>query len=163
MATQPQSPARLAFGPFEVNSQAGELLKSGVHVRLSGQPFQILLVLLAHPGDAVTRDRLCQQIWGDETFVDFEHGLNAAMNKVRRALGDSAENPRYIETVPGRGYRFIGAMERRLPAPVPSSSPVPNSGPIRVYSRRPPHAALLLACTALIAAAVCRRNAPPSA
>src|SRR5271154_1321177 len=97
MPPQSQSPPRLAFGPFEVNVPAGQLLKSGVRIRLSGQPFQILLILLAHPGDVVTNEQLREQIWKDGTFVDFEHGLHAAVNKLRRGLGDSAENPRYIE------------------------------------------------------------------
>jgi Tol biopolymer transport system component/DNA-binding winged helix-turn-helix (wHTH) protein len=123
MASQPQSTARLAFGPFEVNVPAGQLLKSGVRIRLSGQPFQILLILLAHPGDVVTNEQLRERIWKEGTFVDFEHGLHAAVNKLRRALGDSAENPRYIETVPGRGYRFIGALGRQ---PVPISGSLGN-------------------------------------
>jgi eukaryotic-like serine/threonine-protein kinase len=118
MASQPHSTARLAFGPFEVNVPAGQLLKSGVRIRLSGQPFRVLVALLAHPGDVVTNEQLCEQIWKEGTFVDFEHGLHAAVNKLRRALGDSADNPRYIETVPGRGYRFIGALGRQ---PVPIS------------------------------------------
>jgi Tol biopolymer transport system component/DNA-binding winged helix-turn-helix (wHTH) protein len=120
MATHPKPPARLAFGPFEVNAEADELLKNGVRIRLPGQPFQILLLLLAHPERVVTREQLREQIWSEGTFVDFEHGLNAAMNKLRRALGDSADNPRYIETLPGRGYRFIGPVEHRLSAPVSS-------------------------------------------
>jgi Tol biopolymer transport system component/DNA-binding winged helix-turn-helix (wHTH) protein len=111
MATQPKSQARHAFGPFEVDASAGELRKRGVRLRLSGQPLQILLTLLAHPGEVVTREQMREEVWTETTFVDFEHGLNAAMNKLRRALGDSAENPRYIETVPGRGYRFIGIPE----------------------------------------------------
>src|ERR1044072_5045238 len=90
--------ARLTFGPFEVNASTGELLKGGIRVRLPAQPFAILLQLLQHPGELVTRQQLREQIWGEGTFVDFEHGLNAAMNKLRRALGDSAEKPRYIET-----------------------------------------------------------------
>jgi len=109
MTSQPQ-PYRAAFGPFEVDAAAGELRKSGLRIRLAGQPFQILLVLLAHPGEVVSRDQLTKQIWSEGTFVDFEHGLSAAVNKLRRALGDSAENPRYIETVPGFGYRFIGSI-----------------------------------------------------
>jgi TolB-like protein/DNA-binding winged helix-turn-helix (wHTH) protein len=108
---RPQYTARLAFGPFELDASASELRKRGVRLRLTGQPFQILLEVLAHPGEVVTREQLCERIWRDGTFVDFEHGLSAAMNKLRRALGDSAENPRYIETVPGRGYRFIGMLE----------------------------------------------------
>src|ERR1700733_11994889 len=122
MATQPQSPARLAFGPFEVNAPAGELRRSGIRVRLSGQPIQMLLLLLAHPGDVVPRERFRDEIWSEGTFVDFERGLNAAMNKLRRALGDSADNPRYIETVPGRGYRFIGILERPYSPLITSSA-----------------------------------------
>src|SRR5215471_1695751 len=121
MATQPQSAARLAFGPFEVNGEAGELRKRGVRVRLSGQPFQILLVLLTHPGDVVTREQLREEIWSETTFVDFEHGLNAAMNKLRRALGDAAEKSRYIETLPRKGYRFIAPLAG-LEVTVPSAS-----------------------------------------
>src|SRR5271155_3274165 len=112
MASQSQFPAWLAFGPFGVNVQARQLPRGGVRIRLSGQPFQVLLSLLAHPGDVVTNEQLREQIWKEGTFVDFEHGLHAAVNKLRRALGDSAENPRYVETVPGRGYRFVGALER---------------------------------------------------
>jgi eukaryotic-like serine/threonine-protein kinase len=118
MATQPKSPARHVFGPFEVDASAGELRKRGVRLRLSGQPLQILLTLLAHPGEVVTREQLREEVWSETTFVDFEHGLNAAMNKLRRALGDSAEKPRYIETVAGRGYRFIGISEADRAAPV---------------------------------------------
>ena len=112
MAPQHSSPAPVVFGPFEVNAHTGELRKRGVRVRLSGQPFHILLLLLAKPGELVTREELREQLWSDGTFVDFEHGVNAAINKLRRALDDSAEHPRYIETAPGRGYRFIGTLER---------------------------------------------------
>src|SRR5580700_7906883 len=129
MAPQPQSPARLAFGPFEVNVPAEQLLKSGVRIRLSGQPFQILLILLAHPGDVVANEQLCDQIWKEGTFVDFEHGLHAAVNKLRRGLGDTAENPRYIETVPGRGYRFIAAVERQR-GPIPLEAGYLSTSPL---------------------------------
>ena len=135
MWPQYPTPARLAFGPFEVNAAAGELLKSGVRIRLSSQPFQILLTLLAHPGDVVTSEQLHEQIWPDGTFVDFEHGLHAAVNKLRRVLGESAENPRYVETVPGRGYRFIGAVERDPRTPISSRS---GALPTLVPSSRPP-------------------------
>jgi DNA-binding winged helix-turn-helix (wHTH) protein/Tol biopolymer transport system component len=125
---QPQSPTRLVFGPFEVNAPAGELRKKGIRIPLSNQPLQILLVLLAHPGDVVSREALRKQIWGQGTFVDFEHSLNATINKVRQALGDSAENPHYIETVPGRGYRFIGSVQQKrsgdIVAPVLCQMPV---------------------------------------
>jgi len=123
MGSVHQRPARLAFGAFEVNASTGELSKGGIGVRLGAQPFQILLILLEHPGELVTREQLREQIWGEGTFVDFEHGLNTAINKLRSALGDSAERPRYIETVPGRGYRFISTISRPFdsrPAPDPS-------------------------------------------
>src|SRR5215471_6949381 len=113
MATQPQSAARLAFGPFEVNAEAGELRKRGVRVRLSGQPFQILLALLAHPGEVVTREQLREEIWAETTFVDFEHGLNAAVNKLRRALA-----------IPPR----IRTISKHCPARVIASS-LPLLGP----------------------------------
>jgi DNA-binding winged helix-turn-helix (wHTH) protein len=82
---------------------------------LSEQPFRILIALLAHPGELVSREQLRDQVWTDSTFVDFDDGLNTAINKLRRALGDAAENPRYIETRPGRGYRFIGALRVARP------------------------------------------------
>src|SRR5689334_1754453 len=110
--TPREQQARIAFGPFELDASGGRLYKSGLRVRLAGQPFQILLVLLARPDEVVSRETLRAQIWGDSTFVDFEHSLSAAINKLRRALGDSAEKPRYIETVPGRGYRFIGSVQQ---------------------------------------------------
>jgi eukaryotic-like serine/threonine-protein kinase len=110
MSTPSQLPVLLTFGPFEVNTSTGELRKGGIRVRLPGQPFAILLRLIQHSGEVVTREQLRNEIWGEGTFVDFEHGLNAAMNKLRRVLGDSAETPRYIETLPGRGYRFVGAL-----------------------------------------------------
>jgi DNA-binding winged helix-turn-helix (wHTH) protein/Tfp pilus assembly protein PilF len=111
----------LSFGPFEVDASTRELRKRGVRVRLSGQPFQILLILLARPGDLVTREQLRDDLWSEGTFVDFEGSLNAAVKKLRRALNESAENPRYIETVPKRGYRFIAPVIEspniRLPVP----------------------------------------------
>src|SRR5262245_53170607 len=107
MAHAIQTPGRMTFGPFEVDVSARELLEDGIRVRLPGQPFEMRMVRLKNPGEVVTREQLRDQIWKDGTFVDFEHGLNAAMNKLRRILGDSAEKPRYIETVQGRGYRFV--------------------------------------------------------
>jgi Tol biopolymer transport system component/DNA-binding winged helix-turn-helix (wHTH) protein len=104
------------FGRFEVDLRLGELRKNGIRVKLTGQPFQILVILLEHSGDLVTREQLQQRLWSSDTFVDFDRGLNAAINRVREALGDSAENPRFVETLPRRGYRFIGKLE----SPVPS-------------------------------------------
>lgn len=118
MTSPNQPPVRVTFGPFEVNTSTGELLKGGTRVRLPAQPFAILLVLLKTPGELVTREQLREQIWAEGTFVDFEHGLNAAMNKLRRALSDSAENPRYIETTPGRGYRFVGMLDSEHVVPI---------------------------------------------
>jgi TolB-like protein/DNA-binding winged helix-turn-helix (wHTH) protein/Tfp pilus assembly protein PilF len=106
-----EPPPKLRFGPFEADLHAGELRKHGLRVRLAGQPLEILSVLMERPGEVVTREELRQRLWPADTFVDFDHGLNAAVNKLREALGDSAEEPRYVETLPRRGYRFIGTLE----------------------------------------------------
>jgi TolB-like protein/DNA-binding winged helix-turn-helix (wHTH) protein/Tfp pilus assembly protein PilF len=103
-------PAR--FGPFEVDFRAGELLKNGRRIRLQDQPLQVLALLLEHPGETVTREELHQKLWPNDTFVDFDHGVNNAINRLRETLCDSPENPRYIETLPRRGYRFISRVER---------------------------------------------------
>jgi DNA-binding winged helix-turn-helix (wHTH) protein/Flp pilus assembly protein TadD len=99
------------FGTFNVDLRSGELRKGGVKVKLYGQPFNVLAALLERPGQVVTREELQQKLWAGDTFVDFEHGLNKAINKVREALGDDADNPRFIETLPRRGYRFIAPVE----------------------------------------------------
>ena len=98
------------FAVFEVDLRSGELRKSGVRIKLQDQPFRLLRILLDHPGEVVTRDELQRQIWPSDTFVDFDRGLNNAVKRLREALGDTAETPRYIETLPKRGYRFIGAL-----------------------------------------------------
>ncbi len=100
------------FGVYEVDLRAGELRKRGLKVRLQEKPFQILAALLEHPGEVVTREELRGRLWNAHTFVDFEGSLNAAVNKLREALGDSAENPRFVETLPRRGYRFLASVER---------------------------------------------------
>ncbi len=108
----PQSPSRIArFGAFELDLNAGELRKSGVRLRLQGQPFQVLALLLERAGDVVTREELRQKLWPSDTFVDFDHSVNTAINKVREALGDSASSPRYVETLARRGYRFIAPVQ----------------------------------------------------
>ena len=99
------------FGVFELDLASEELRKSGVRVKLTEQPFQVLVTLLERPGELIKRDELRQKLWADDTFVDFDHSLNAAINKLREALGDSAGNPRFVETVPRRGYRFIAPVE----------------------------------------------------
>jgi TolB-like protein/DNA-binding winged helix-turn-helix (wHTH) protein/Flp pilus assembly protein TadD len=99
--------ARLSFGVFELDLRAAELRKHGLRIRLQEQPFQVLAMLLEHPGEVVTREELQKKLWPADTFVDFDHGLNKAINKLREALGDSAESPRFVETVARRGYRFL--------------------------------------------------------
>jgi DNA-binding winged helix-turn-helix (wHTH) protein/Flp pilus assembly protein TadD len=107
------------FGDFEVDLRSGELRKHGIRLKLQDQPFQVLAHLLEHPGEVVTREELRQKLWPADTFVDFDTGLNSAIKKLRDALGDSAEEPRYIETLPRRGYRFIAHVENGdLPAAV---------------------------------------------
>src|SRR5882672_1376841 len=98
---------RLRFGVFELDPRAGELRKHGLRVRLQEQPFQVLAMLLEHPGEVLTREELQRKLWPADTFVDFDHGLNKAINKIREALSDSAESPRFVETVARRGYRFL--------------------------------------------------------
>src|SRR6476659_307 len=101
-----QPPRRLSFGVFEADIRTGELTKLGKRVRLQEQPFQLLAILLDKPGELVTREELRDRLW-PQTIIDFDHGLNKAVSKIREALGDSADNPRFIETVAGRGYRFL--------------------------------------------------------
>src|ERR1700693_2635364 len=102
---------RLRFGVFELDLRAGELRKHGLRVRLQEQPFQVLAMLLAHPGEVVTREQLQEMLWSADTFVDFDHGLNKAISKIREALSDSAESPRFVETVARRGYRFLADVK----------------------------------------------------
>ena len=102
---------RYRFGIFEADAATGELRRKGARLRLSAQPFQALLVLLEHAGELVTREELSQALWPDGTFVDFEHGVNSAVNRLREALGDTATNPRFIETLVRRGYRFVAPVE----------------------------------------------------
>jgi DNA-binding winged helix-turn-helix (wHTH) protein len=103
--------ASVRFGSFEVDLRAAELRKSGVKIKLQGQPFQVLALLLERPGEVVTREELQEKLWAGETFVDFEHGLNKAISRLREALSDEADNPRFIETLPRRGYRLIAPVE----------------------------------------------------
>jgi len=111
MTEKPGKGQRISFGPFQADLAAGELRKAGRRVRLQEQPFQVLAALLERPGEAVTRDELRQRLWPDATFVDFDQGLNTAINKLRDALGDSAANPRFVETLPRRGYRFTYPLD----------------------------------------------------
>jgi cholera toxin transcriptional activator len=127
--TPQSSPAGkiVRFGGFAADLAAGELRKGGVRVRLQEQPFQVLALLLERPAEVVTREELRQKLWPADTFVDFDHSLNTAVNKLREALGDSASSPRYVETLARRGYRFLAPVERFEPsAPLGEpTSPVP--------------------------------------
>ena len=142
------TPRCIQFGTFELDSAAGELRKHGIKIRLQEQPLQILQQLLEHSGEVVTREDLQKRIWPADTFVDFDHGLYSAVQRLRDALGDNAETPRYIETLPRRGYRFIAAVQHgngveakvgtasaEAPASVISERPAPRRSlrvPIRV-------------------------------
>ena len=129
--SHPSPPAQASkfwFSNFEIDAKDMELRKEGVRIRLQDQPFRILLILMESPGELVTREELRDRVWAAETFVEFEHSLNTSINKLRRALNDSAGQPRYIETVPRRGYRFIGELQT-VPAMTPVSEPAPGAKP----------------------------------
>ena len=122
-------PELLRFGIFEVDLRAGELRKNGLRVRLQEQPFQVLAMLLERPGEIVGRQELQKKLWPADTFVDFDHGLNKAINKLRDALGDSAESPRFVETIARRGYRFLADVKAADAVPVrsPEKAAPPSS------------------------------------
>src|SRR5215469_15007552 len=111
--TNDQAPVAggLKFGPFELLVDTGELRKDGVRLKLSGQPIQVLARLVAEPGKLITREELQAELWPGSSYGDFEKGLNAAVNRLREYLGDSVTKPKYIETIPRCGYRFIGVLE----------------------------------------------------
>ena len=111
MAASAGSSAHVSFGDFEVDLRAGELRHNGDKIKLGERPLQVLAALLEHPGEVVTREELQQKLWTTDTFVDFEHSINTAVLRLREALGDHAENPRYIETLPRHGYRFIWPVD----------------------------------------------------
>jgi len=125
----------LRFGSFEANARAGELRKQGLKVKLQDQPFQILIMLLERPGEVVTRQEIHRRLWPADTFVDFDHGLNNAVNRLREAIGDSADKPRFVETIPKKGYRFIGdvtgqAQLGEIVSTVAAKEQVVDTGPI---------------------------------
>lgn len=111
---KPPQDARYRFGVFEADAATGELRKQGLRVKVNVQPFQVLLMLLARPGELLTREEISRELWPDGTFVDYEHGVNSAVNRIREALGDKARNPRFIETLARRGYRFVAPVQRVL-------------------------------------------------
>ena len=126
METEIQNAQVVRFATFEVDLRAGELRKGGIKLKLGGQPFQVLAILLERPGEVVTREELQKRLWPD-TFVDVDHNLNTAINKIREALGDSAENSRFVETLARRGYRFIGAVNGAEQARVAEAKPTRRS------------------------------------
>lgn len=143
---------RAQFGVFEADLVAEELRRSGIRVRIQSQPFKLLAALLEHPGQVVFRETLQQELWGSETTVDFDHGLGIAVNKLRDALGDSAENPRFVETLAKRGYRFIAPVTVLDPAPVVPATrpPAAAAGPQRPRLAVWIAGALALGCLGLI-------------
>jgi len=138
--TDPQPAQRYRFGAFEADGATGELRRQGLRIKLNAQPFQVLLLLLDRPGQLLTREEISRELWPDGTFVDYEHGVNSAVNRIREALGDTAASPRFVETLARRGYRFVAPVERinpsEHPAPVPEQivsgnieSPAPPTDP----------------------------------
>lgn len=109
--TDPIPAPRYRFGVFEADAASGELRRQGTRIKLNAQPFQVLLMLVARPGKLLTREEISRELWPEGTFVDYEHGVNSAINRIREALGDTAGNPRFVETLARRGYRFVAPVE----------------------------------------------------
>jgi len=131
---EPRPASRFRFGAFEADAATGELRRQGVRIKLNAQPFQVLLMLLERPGDLLTREEISRRLWPDDTFVDYEHGVNSAVNRIREALGDTASHARFVETLARRGYRFVAPVERigegETPgAPAQSTPPPPADEP----------------------------------
>jgi DNA-binding winged helix-turn-helix (wHTH) protein len=120
--TDPRPTQRYRFGTFEAESATGELRRQGVRIKLNAQPFQVLLMLLDRPGELLTREEISRELWPGGTFVDYEHGVNSAVNRIREALRDTASSPRFVETLARRGYRFVAPVERIVLSENPSLS-----------------------------------------
>src|SRR5271155_229629 len=122
---------RYRFGAFEADATTGELRRQGIRIKLNAQPFQVLLMLLEQPRELVTREEISRELWPDGTFVDYEHGVNSAVNRIREALGDTASRPRFVETMARRGYRFVAPVERipeQITEPItPNETPAPTA------------------------------------
>src|SRR5215510_1120702 len=123
MEVLPGTPTAIRFGSFELDVRSRELRNGGARIRLQDQPFEILRMMLDRPGAVVTREELCERLWPNGTFVDFEHSLNAAVKRLRAALGDDADNPTFVETLPRRGYRFIAPTTAADGAPGAAVAP----------------------------------------
>lgn len=156
MATQSSSSPVVRFADFDLDLRTGELRRNGTSLKLQPQPAKILALLVSRPGEIVTRQELARQVWGSETFVDFEQGLNFAIRQIRSALNDDAEHPRFLETLPKRGYRFTAEVTGLAPpdidAPPPPPAPVPRLRPVKRY------AIALLASAAVVIAVVLTLN-----
>lgn len=138
-------PARLyRFGVFEANPVTGELRRQGTRIRIHAQPFQLLCLLLERPGQLLTRDEIARALWPSDTYVDFDHGVNSTINRLREALGDTAANPRFVETLARRGYRFIAPVER---IPVEQISAVLDTAPRATSEQNAARSAAMLATT----------------
>jgi DNA-binding winged helix-turn-helix (wHTH) protein/TolB-like protein len=165
-------PRVVRFGTFEADFRARELRKAGVRIKLHDQPFQVLAMLLDRPGELVTREEIRKQLWPGDTFIDFDHGLNNAVGRLREALGDSADTPRFIETLPRKGYRFIAPAHwlesgPHQAAPVSEALPAEPKSPARFSTRGLKilliSGAAVLAIAIAVAVVLMRRPAPPQA
>src|SRR5215469_3667565 len=154
MSPHGKSASVLRFDGFELDLRSRELRKNGVKLRLQGQPIQVLAALLHRSGDLVTRDELRKHLWPSDTFVDFDHSLHNAIARIREVLGDSASTPRYIETLPRRGYRFIGSVEEELPSEeaLEADPSAQNSPTRRAHKAGRLRAAMAIATLTLVAA-----------
>jgi DNA-binding winged helix-turn-helix (wHTH) protein len=135
-----EAPRLVRFSVFEVDLDAGELFKQGRKVKLQGQRFDLLAALMERPGEVVTREELKEKVWPSDTIVDFDQGLNRAVNKIREALGDSAQSPQFLETLPRRGYRFIApvqTMHNFVAAPTLEPVELPTSSTAEVVQEAP--------------------------
>ncbi len=170
-----ESPSRVTFGLFEADLHSGELWKAGKRIKIQSQPFKVLATLLEHPGEVVTREELQLRLWGKDIIVDFDHSLGTAINKIREALGDSAENPIFVETLARRGYRFIAPVGFSGPSPttqtpqvaatIPPSQPpkTPENPRIsRTQPRKKIHAVYLAAAAAALALGIYLGSSRPS-
>jgi len=147
--TEPRPAPLFRFGAFEADAATGELRRQGVRLKLNAQPFQVLIMLLERHGDLVKREEISRRLWPDGTFVDYEHGLNAAVNRIREALGDTASHPRFVETLARRGYRFVAPVERVGPegpqAPAEQLPVGPEPGGTELPLNDPPPLSHILA------------------
>ncbi len=144
--TEPPAAPCYRFGVFEADASTGELRRQGVRIKLNAQPFQMLLLFLGRPGEILTREGIARELWPEGIFVDYEHGVNSAVNRIREALGDTASNPRFIETLARRGYRFVAPVERfgeKVPAPASPTPMLQEQAKVLTSSRAKAHRSFL--------------------